>query len=115
MGARAQVHMKNSGVFLYTHWGSGSIVEDVRKALASDAGRSRWDDEEYLTRIIFDVMTDGQHGEETGFGIGTQQHGDLDFKPIVVDCDNKTVSLEDEYVFPYGFPMSFEEFTNECS
>jgi hypothetical protein len=107
--------MKDSGVFLYTHWGSGSIVEDVRAALASPAGRGRWNDEEYLARIIFDVMTDGQHGEETGFGIGTQSHGDLDFPPIVVDCGNKVVSASRTYEQPDGFSLSFKEFTDEGS
>jgi len=96
MGARAQVFMKDEGVYLYTHWGSGSLVDDVRLALASPYGRNRWDDPEYLARIIFDVMEGDDHGGETGFGIGGSEHGDLDYAPITVDCNNQTVTVDGE-------------------
>jgi hypothetical protein len=35
------------------------------------ANAVRWDDDAYLARIMFDQMTLGDHGEETGFGITT--------------------------------------------
>jgi hypothetical protein len=92
MGARAQVLIKDEGVYLYTHWGSGNIVADVRTALRSGAGRNRIDDPEYLARIIFDVMQAGEHGTETGFGIGTSEHGDIDIL-VTVDCANRTVTV----------------------
>ncbi len=96
MGARAQVFMKDEGVYLYTHWGSGSLVDDVRQALASPAGRNRWGDPEYLAHIIFDVMEGVDHGGEYGYGIGRSAHGDLDYEPITVDCKNQTVTVHGE-------------------
>lgn len=91
MGARAQVKIEDEGVFLYTHWGSGEIEDDVRKALQR---RQRWTDPEYLARIIFSQMTKGQEEGETGFGIGTSQHGDIDVL-ITLNCSTQTIKVQD--------------------
>lgn len=56
------------GVFLYTHWTGSDLPEVVHKALAKEW---RWHDAPYLARIVFDVLTEGDHGSETGFGIST--------------------------------------------
>ena len=88
MGARTQVLIKDTGVYLYSHWGSGSIMLAVVRAIANEW---RWDDPEYLARIIFDEMMSGNHGGETGFGIGTKMHGDLD-NLVTVDCDKQEVT-----------------------
>ncbi len=93
MGARAQVLIKDEGVYLYTHWGSGELLDDLKRALASQAGRNRWGDPEYLARIILNVMQGYEHGAEFGFGIGTTKHGDLDYTPIIVDCAHQTVTV----------------------
>lgn len=66
MGDRGNIKVGN--VFLYTHWEGSELKKILRTAFKK---KWRWDDEPYLTRIIFDVMTDGMHGEETGFGIST--------------------------------------------
>ena len=97
MGCRGQIYMKNSGVYLYTHWTGDGLKDIVKEALAKNW---RWDDEEYLTRIIFDVLTEGDHGSETGYGIGTEIHGDLDNPLITVDVDNQAIYVgEKKYTF----------------
>ncbi len=71
MGDRANVAIKQpdgTAVYLYTHWGGSELALTVQKALAK---RWRWDDGAYLARIVFDAMSDGNHGNETGFGIST--------------------------------------------
>ena len=92
MGDRANVLVKSSntdrGVWLYTHWGGTELPSKLRKALAM---RERWDDPAYLTRIIFDVMTEGQHGETTGFGISSQAQDGAD-RVLIVNCQNQTVT-----------------------
>lgn len=79
MGARAQVKIQESErsapVYLYTHWGSGEIIEDVKRALAKNW---RWSDYEYLARVIFDEMKGDDFDTETGYGISTSEHGDND-------------------------------------
>lgn len=72
MGDRANivVHTGDDGkdVWLYTHWSGYRVPETLRQALAKGW---RWTDPSYLARIIFDQLTTGQHGEETGYGIST--------------------------------------------
>ena len=84
MGDRGQV--KVAGIYLYTHWGAEDLVKNVKQALSLGW---RWDDKEYLARIIFDVMSKGCHGEETGFGIGSTQHEDI-WRLIEIE-DNKII------------------------
>lgn len=93
MGARAQVLIKDTGVYLYTHWGAETLEDVVTKSLDSERGKNRRSDDEYLTRIIFEDMIDAEeaHGDETGFGIGTQQHGDIEKLVIIEDGKIKAV------------------------
>lgn len=82
MGDRANVYMKDGdrGVYLYTHWEGSELPFMVQKALAH---KQRWDDGQYLTRIIFQEML-GDDTEYTGFGIGARMC-DNGHKIIVVD------------------------------
>lgn len=101
MGERGQIYIKDTGVYLYTHWGGEELRATLRAALSK---RWRWDDAEYLARIIFCEMVEGAIDKETGYGIGTAEHGDLNYPLLTVDCDRQTVAVEatEEY--------SFEEF-----
>ena len=87
MGDRGQVHIVDTGVWLYTHWDGSELPDTVALALAM---KERWDDEEYLARIIFDEMIGDQQGGSTGFGIGTKQHGDV-ATVVAVNCKNQEV------------------------
>lgn len=92
MGNRGQVKIIENGqsVFLYTHCGATQLVKDVRDALAK---KERWNDAEYLARIIFDQMKHGDEGT-TGFGIGVSEHGDI-WRLVIVDVDNNIVEVID--------------------
>jgi hypothetical protein len=87
MGTRAQVFMKDTGVYLYQHWDGDGLLGTVATAIHR---KMRWGDPEYLARIIFEDMIKDSLGEETGFGIGTEQAGDIEFL-VEVDCGNQTV------------------------
>lgn len=104
MGARAQVKINDTGVYLYTHWGAGKIVEDVQEALSR---RARWSDPEYLARIIFDQMK-GADMSELGFGIGTGEHGDIEML-ITIDTKEQLVTVKDIYEKTEN-TTTFEEF-----
>ncbi len=82
MGDRAQVHFADSGVWLYTHGGAYELIEVVQRALAK---RWRWDDPEYLARIVFCEMCKGSYGDETGYGIGSGQHSDV-YRVVEITC-----------------------------
>ena len=77
------------GVYLYSHWGGSELPLALKAALSR---KQRWDDGPYLTRIIFDEMTKGQQGEETGFGISCVLC-DNEHPIIRVDPGNQTVSF----------------------
>lgn len=90
MGDRSQVHIEDSDVWLYTHWGGTGLPQVVQDAL----GRGeRWNDYEYLTRIIFSEMVRGSLDSATGYGIGSAQHGDV-YRVIHIDCDAGEVVVE---------------------
>jgi len=94
MGDRGQVQIKsnfqNDGdIWLYTHWDGHDLVETVRVAMAK---KWRWNDPEYLTRIIFCEMVKGEESGETGYGIGTFEHGDIWIK-VVVDMSRQVVEV----------------------
>src|SRR5205809_5145857 len=102
MGDRANVQLIDgkSEVFLYTHWGGTRLPQVVQIALAR---RQRWDDGQYLARIIFSEMVDGDKGE-TGYGISSVV-GDGDDRIITVNVDRQTVSFN-------TFTYTFEKFVS---
>lgn len=57
------------GVAIYTHWGGSSAPAMLAEALDLPQARNRYDDTGYLTRIIFDSLTERDHGSETGYGL----------------------------------------------
>ena len=93
MGDRGNVLVreddKDSGVYLYTHWRGSDLPILVQEALLK---RVRWDDCPYLTRIIFDVLSQESHGDETGFGISSMI-GDGEYRLVTIDCKTQTVYI----------------------
>jgi hypothetical protein len=113
MGDRATICVKGNGseVYLYTHWGGYRIKEIVANALSK---RERWSDTTYLTRIIFDSMTELEGGTE-GYGISSVPCEGL---AITVNTDDKTVITEFKDISsqPAGARTpwySFDEFIEE--
>jgi len=114
MGDRGNIVVKQwdgGSVYLYTHWGGSSLPSVLQTALAK---RWRWNDPSYLTRIIFDVMTAGEHDEETGYGISTDAP-DNEHPFIVVDCKAQKVAFAGDPDLVYtesagGNVWTFEEY-----
>jgi hypothetical protein len=93
MGERGQILIKRTGVYLYTHWNGDLLKVILYHALKK---KWRWTDDEYLARIIFDVMTKGEHNQESGYGIGTVEHTDLGYPLLEVDCEKQKITEYDE-------------------
>ena len=55
----------------------------------------RWDDEPYLTRIIFSEMIKDNIEDETGYGISTYIC-DNSYPILVVDTEKQEVSIQHE-------------------
>jgi hypothetical protein len=79
----------NPAVYLYTHGGGSDIPTDVHRALARGV---RWDDGSYLARIVFDAMTEGQQGSETGAGIGCRPE-DNNHPFVVLDPATRRIAV----------------------
>lgn len=90
MGDRGNIIIRTEGnpdLYLYTHW-SGSLLHEVaQRALRV---RERWDDDQYLARIVFQEMLDGDEGT-TGFGISTYQPDGED--RVVLDVTAQQVHI----------------------
>ena len=103
MGDRANIHVQeegHEGVYLYSHWGGSGLPVHLQNAL--NRGRDRWDDGQYLARIIFCQMVGTDMTGTSGLGI-TSSVWDNGYPIIEVDPDNQTVSIDDR-------SWSFEEF-----
>jgi hypothetical protein len=113
MGDRANIAVlqgDGSAVVLYTHSGGWNLPEKLHEAINR---RARWDDTQYLSRIIFDAMSDGCQGEETGFGITTKVW-DNGHPILVVDPDNGNIytthEKDLEFKTPLGQTLTFDAF-----
>lgn len=96
MGDRGNILIKEEEggkIYLYTHWDGSNLKSILKKSLKR--GQPRWDDESYLTRIIFSEMIKDDILEETGYGISTWL-GDGDDKVWEVNMKEKTIKNKDK-------------------
>lgn len=91
MGSRGQIAIDQTDgrIYLYTHWSGNKIKDILKNALIR--GKDRWEDDEYLTRIIFCEMIEGSVLDTTGFGIGLSEHGDIEYPIPIVNIELGTV------------------------
>lgn len=90
MGDRGNIVIrtaKDRQVFLYGHWSGHDMPGIAQRALQK---HWRWDDPSYLARIVFDVLSEGQVGKETGLGIGTTRC-DWEHPDVVIDTEAQSV------------------------
>jgi len=108
LSTRSQVYLADSGVYLYQHMDGYMLPEIVQAALIQ---KERWDDEEYLNRIIFCEMVQDHIHDSTGYGIGTQRHGDIEWL-VTVNVERQTVKIEQGYDedMKVLYENSFEDF-----
>lgn len=115
MGDRGHVKIEstfdNPPVYLYTHWGANELPQTVARAIAR---RERWDDPEYLARIVFEQMIHdlSTFGKETGLGIGTQAHGDV-WRIVTLDIEEQKALVHDrgELVESWEFDRLADDYT----
>jgi hypothetical protein len=95
MGDRSNIAIEQhdgSRVWLYGHYMGENSINVVREVLAL---RERWDDAPYLTRMLFNKMTEDESSESTtGFGISTYLT-DNEYPVIVLNPQTKLVHIED--------------------
>lgn len=92
MGDRASIEVRSvdGSIFLYSHWAGADRLECLQKAMALNA---RWDDPDYLTRIIFDAWKGLDVESTTSWGI-SPAITDHEYPLLVVDTTSQTISEE---------------------
>jgi hypothetical protein len=94
MGDRGNIHVYSlenpQGMYFYTHWDGPSLPRVLQAAL--ERGRSRWDDEAYLNRIIFSEMIQNHVLDTTGYGLATCEQ-DQNHPTIHVNHTAQTVHI----------------------
>lgn len=88
-GNIAVLQSDNDQVWLYSHWNGYELPKLLQNGLK--AGKGRWDDESYLTKIIFGhIVPADEWKEETGYGISSRMQ-DNQHPILVVDIPNQRV------------------------
>lgn len=105
MGARTNFELKdaNGSVWLYSHWGGDSKMEDLANAL--EKAEPRWNDIPYGMRIVVSQLIGSEWDSEYGYGISSYQSGEESYEPVCVDFTNKIVSSD-------TFSLDFSSFVN---
>lgn len=105
MGDRGAILVKHweSEVYLYTHWDAHSIEEMAKSVMSK---KLRWNDGQYLSRMIFEKMITDAYSLETGYGISSTMPDA--YRVLIVDCDEQKVALEIHGDLAYT--KTFEEF-----
>lgn len=94
-------------VYLYTHLTADTLVKDVYAALAM---RMRWDDADYLSKMIFCRMVPMEcWNNDGGFGIGTQLYADVNLL-ITLDTVRQVITIQSALDKHYKYCMTFDEF-----
>lgn len=104
MGDRANIKFIDSQkgeIYFYTHWNGSNLSNVLKEALIR--GESRWNDDQYLSRIIFSEMIKDDVLDTTGYGISTYL-GDGADKVLIVDSNNQVVISYD------GTKKTFKQF-----
>lgn len=78
-----------SPLYLYTHRDGPELPGILQRALAK---RWRWDDEQYLARIIFCEMIRGREQDEVGYGLSTYLV-DNGWPILLVDAERQRVRV----------------------
>lgn len=89
MGERNYIFLENDNIYLYSHWDTEKdLIKILRNALKR--GRERWNDRQYLNRIIFSEMIKDDVLSLTGYGLSSDLHdGQI---VLSVDVNNMTVN-----------------------
>lgn len=113
MGDRANIISKtrDQQVCFYTHWDGYLLPHILKEAL--ERGKDRWDDYQYLNRIIFCKMIGGNVDGMTGYGISSTI-ADNDRPILTVNVDSGIVNFSDkDYTFQEYIDKEWATFYDE--
>lgn len=96
-------------VYLYTSHNKEELVKQVHEMLSL---RKRWDDPDYLSRMMFCRMVPIESwAEEKGYGIGTQLYTDVELL-VTLDTRIKIITIQVASDLAKGYSLFFSEFVD---
>jgi hypothetical protein len=98
-------------VYLYTHNSGNTLVNVINDVLSR---KIRWDDPDYLARLIFcRMIPKDKWDDELGFGIGTQLYKDINLL-VSLDTVHQTIKISSAFdiYITNSIKMSFLDFIN---
>lgn len=109
MGDRGQIEfiMEEGSLYFYTHWRASELPDLVRAALARS--RERWDQPDYLTRIIVSEVMVDEIRELTGYGFALSPYVDA-WRTVVINLGDNEVAVHDDDDVDSDEFFSFEDF-----
>ena len=99
MGDRGNVKLvyeNKSKIYIYSHWTRSELPQLVANAL--HFGESRWDDEQYLARVIFQTVIDNDDGV-TNYGLSPYRGDGDDTVTVYLDENEVANSSGDKFTF----------------
>jgi hypothetical protein len=100
----------NSPVYLYSHKDAMSIVSTIYEILSM---KKRWDDADYLARMIFCAMIPKDKWfEEKGYAIGTTLYDNIALL-VSLDIPKQTIKIQINSDLHNYQKMSFDDFVNK--
>ena len=94
-------------VYLYTYNTASSLVNDVYQALSEG---KRWDDADYLSRIVFCKMIPHEAwNKDNGFGIGSTLYADVNIL-VTLDIEKQVITIQSAMDKHFKQQMFFAEF-----
>ena len=94
-------------LYLYTSHNKEDLVKQVHETLSL---HKRWDDPDYLARMIFCRMVPLESWkEEKGYGIGTQLYADIELL-ITLNTKDKVITIQVTSDLRKSYSLSFSDF-----
>ena len=96
MGARTvfEVKDRSGSIFLYSHWGGDTKLNDAITALS--LAEPRWHDTTYGMRIFISRIIGLAWDSETGYGISAKNEFEEQYEPMVIDFETNLVEHNDQ-------------------
>lgn len=99
-------------IYLYAHHTAEELIREVHQALSL---KTRWNDPDYLAKLVFCRMVPLElWKEEGGFGIGTQLYADINLL-VSLDTTRQVITIQSAQDKHQRYCESFQNFVTSFS
>lgn len=109
MSNPGQLVVEDVGIYMYTHRDADDLEEVLFSAM--EAGQSRWDQPDYMAKIIFEELS-APTPKDTGAGLSSIRYQGV-HRTLRVDFQEELVKMESIYTDDEGYEKSLNDFMRE--